>query len=145
MLHKIKKVNVHKAPVPYIIINQPIDMSEYDKLYEQWNNPSHNVWQIFLEKSKVEVVLKNKLNSSAHRNQKEFVGYWFFQQRTDRRSVHIELGEKKIEYKSNCLLIIDSEKQFSVINKGAKLPDLLNCVVYFNPNQQNKIKEFLSL
>ena len=145
MLDKIKKVNVHTAPVPYIIINQPIDLSEYDKLYEQWNNPSHNVWQTFLEKFKVEVVLRNKLKSSAHRNQKEFVGYWFFQQRTDRRSVHIDLGEKTIEYKSNCLLIIDSKKQFSVINKGAKLPDLLNCVVYFNPNQQNKIKEFLSL
>ena len=77
--------------------------------------------------------------------QKEYVGYWFFQQRTDKRSIHIQFKETKIEYCANRLLVLDSEQTFSVINKGAKLPNTLNCIVYFNSIEQNKIKEFLSL
>ena len=145
MLDKIKKVNVHLTPIPHIIINQPIDLSEYDKLYEQWNNPNHTVWQTFLKKFNVKVVLQNKLKSSALRDNKEFIGYWFFRQRTDRRSVYIDLNKKKIEYKSNCLLIVDSKENFSLINKSFNMPDMLNCIVYFNKEQQTKIKECLSL
>ena len=145
MLDNIKKVNVYKESVPYIIINGPVDLKEYDSLYEQWNNPTHTVWTNFLNKHKIKVDLKNNLTANNQSKQKEYVGYWFFQQRTDKRSIHIQFGETKIEYCGNRLLILDSEQTFSVINKGAKLPNTLNCVVYFNSAQQNKIKEFLSL
>ena len=145
MLDNIKKVNVYKESVPYIIINGPVDLKEYDSLYEQWNNPTHSVWTNFLNKHKIKVDLKNNLTANNQSQQKEYVGYWFFQQRTDKRSIHIQFKETKIEYCANRLLVLDSEQTFSVINKGAKLPNTLNCVVYFNFNQQNKIKEFLSL
>jgi len=145
MLDKIKKTNIHKESIPYIVINGTVDLKEYDSLYEQWNNPSHTVWTNFLNKHKIKVDLKNNLTANNQSQQKEYIGYWFFQQRTDRRSIHIQFGEIKIEYCANRLLILDSEQTFSVINKGAKLPNTLNCVVYFNLIQQNKIKEFLSL
>jgi hypothetical protein len=58
MLDKIKKTNIHKEPIPYIIINSPIDLKEYDSLYEQWNNPSHQVWTNFFNKHKIKVDLK---------------------------------------------------------------------------------------
>jgi hypothetical protein len=90
------------------------------------------VWTNFLNKHKIKVDLKNNLTANNQSKQKEFVGYWFFQQRTDRRSIHIQFNETKIEYCANRLLIINSEQTFSVINKGAKLPNTLNCVVYFN-------------
>ena len=145
MLGNIKKTNIHKEPIPYIIINGPVDLKDYDSLYEQWNNPTHSVWTNFLNKHKVKLNLKNSLTSSNQSKQKEYVGYWFFQQRTDKRSIHIKFGETKIEYCANRLLILDSEQTFIVINKGAKLPNTLNCIVYFDLDQQNKIKEFLSL
>ena len=145
MLEKIKKINIHKEPVPHIIINGPIDLKEYDGLYEQWNNLTHQVWTNFLNKHKVKVSLKNNLTFTNQIKQKGYIGYWFFQQRTDRRNIRIQLGEIKIGYESNRLLILDSEQTFSVINKGAKLPNTLNCIVYFNSDQQNKIKEYLSL
>ena len=145
MLDNIKKINIHKEPIPYIIINGPVDLKDYDSLYEQWNNPTHSVWTNFLNKHKVKVILKNNLTPNNQSKQKEYVGYWFFQQRTDKRSIHIKFGETKIEYCANRLLILDSEQTFIVINKGAKLPNTLNCIVYFDLDQQNKIKEFLSL
>ena len=145
MLSKIKKNNIHQSPVPYIVINDPIDLKRYDALYEQWNNPSHETWKKFLKEHNVEIILKNKLKSITHQAQNEFVGYWFFRQRTDRRSIHICFNEIKIEYKANRLLILKAEQKFSVINKSLEMPDMLNCVVYFSTNQQNKIKEFLSL
>jgi hypothetical protein len=145
MLDKIKKINIHKEPIPYIIINGPVDLKDYDSLYEQWNNPIHQVWTNFLNKHKITVDLKNNLTSNNQSQQKEYVGYWFFQQRTDKRSIHIQVGETKIEYTANRLLILESEQTFSLINKGAKLPNTLNCIVYFNSIQQNKIKEHLSL
>jgi hypothetical protein len=145
MLDKIKKTNIHKESIPYIIINGPVDLKEYDSLYEQWNNPSHQVWTNFLNKHKIKVDLKNNLTANNQSKQKEYVGYWFFQQRTDRRDIRVQFGETKIAYESNRLLILDSAQTFSVINKGAKLPNTLNCIVYFNSIQQNKIKEHLSL
>ena len=145
MLGNIRKTNVHKEPIPYIIINGPVDLKDYDSLYEQWNNPTHTVWTNFLNKHKIKVDLKNNLTANNQSKQKEYVGYWFFQQRADKRSIHIQFEETKIEYRANRLLILDSEQTFSVINKGAKLPNTLNCIVYFNTIQQNKIKEFLSL
>ena len=145
MLDNIKKINIHKEPVPYIIINSPVDLKEYDGLYEQWNNPAHIVWTKFIEKYKIKMDLKNNLTANNQSEQKEYIGYWFFQQRTDRRDIRVQFGEIKIGYESNRLLIIDSEQSFTVINNGVKMPDILTCIVYFNSVQQNKIKEYLSL
>ena len=145
MLDNVKKINIHKELIPYIIINGPVDLKDYDELYEQWNNPTHSVWTNFLNKHKVKVNLKNNLTSNNQSKQKEYVGYWFFQQRTDRRDIRIQFGDIKVGYAPNRLLILDSKQTFTVINKGAKLPNTLNCIVYFNSNQQKKIKEVLGL
>jgi hypothetical protein len=98
------------------------------------------VWTNFLNKHKIKVDLKNNLTANNQSKQKEYVGYWFFQQRTDKRSIHIQFGETKIEYCANRLLILDSEQTFSVINKGAKLPNTLNCIVYFNLINKIRLK-----
>jgi len=145
MLEKLLKINVFQKPCKHIIINHPIPMLDYDHLYEQWNNLTHTVWQKFLKKYQVEVICKNELKPTAHRGKKEFVGYWFFKQRTDRRYVKVKLLDKRIEYTPNVLLILDSEQVFKTTMKNYPMPDMLTCLVYFNHNQQNKIKEYLSL
>jgi len=80
MLENLKTTNVHKDAIPYMIINDVIDVKEYDKLYEQWNNPDHVLWEIFLKKFNVKVVLQSKVQSIGPfgGEEKEYVGYWFF-------------------------------------------------------------------
>jgi hypothetical protein len=76
-------------------------------LYEQWNNPTHSVWTNFLNKHKVKVNLKNSLTSNNQSKQKEYVGYWFFQQRTDRRDLYtFSLEKQKLNTAPNRLLIL---------------------------------------
>ena len=145
MLNNIKKFKIYQEPCKHIIISHPIPMLDYDHLYEQWNNLNHTTWKSFLSKYQIDIIFKNKLEASAHRGKKELIGYWFFKQRSDRRSISINLLNKKIDYLPNVLLILDSQQSFKTINKNYLLPDMLTCIIYFNNKQQDIIKESLSL
>ena len=139
MLNKIKRINVYRSANPYIYLNQPIDTKLYDGLYEQWDRPSHKRWQDFFDVHKVNVTFYEVLKPHKHSINDKYVGYWFFKQRTDRRSIICNLGHASVEYKSNSLLIIDAKKTFDVVNKGQRMPAMLNCFVRFNEQQQEKL------
>ena len=140
MFDNIKHGNIHKD-TSHIVINTPVPTKEYDNLYEQWNDPKHTIWTSFLKKQNIEVKLQNYLKATAHRNKKEYVGYWFFRQRTDKRAIHINFSNTNVKYYYNVLFICDSEQQFSVKKQEIDLPEMLTCIVYFN--DQRRLKELL--
>ena len=143
MLDKIISTNIHTAPVRHIIINQPIDQKRYDHLYEQWLNPDHDVWQDFVAEQQIQLEQQDELAPTRGKN--EFVGYWFFTQRSDQRGVHVQLIGKHIPYRANTLLIIKSNQTFKIINTKGNMPSMFNCVVHFNQDQEQKIRELLGL
>ena len=50
---KLRKPHYHKEPVEYIYATAIFDLKEYDSLYENQNDLSHQVWQNFDTKYKV--------------------------------------------------------------------------------------------
>ena len=142
MLEKIIDTNIKKT---YFIVNKPIDMKLYDNLYEQWYNTNHKVWNDFRALHNVETFNSEVLLPKAYRQKDEYVGYWFFKQRTDRRAVHIEIEEINIPYRPNSMIVINAKDNFKLINNEGPLPEMLTCFVYFNAQDQKKIKGLLSL
>jgi hypothetical protein len=140
MLKKILDSNIKKT---YIIINQPVDNKIYDDLYEQFFDEEHSVWKKFREVNSVETINKEKLSSTANRNKDEYVGYWFFKQRTDNRSTHIQINGKNHPYRPNCMIIMHAGDKFKVINTEGPRPEMLVSFVYFREQDQKKIKELL--
>lgn len=139
MLDKIKRTNVYRSANPYIYVNQPIDTKLYDGLYEQWDRPTHKRWQDFFDVYKVKVTFNEVLKQHKNDTDEKYVGYWFFKQRTDRRSISLNLGHASVEYKPNALLIVNAKKTFDVVNKGQRMPAMLNCFIRFNEQQQERL------
>ena len=50
---EIKKSHYHKEPVEHILSPAIFNLKEYDILYENQNNLSHQVWQDFDTKYKI--------------------------------------------------------------------------------------------
>ena len=142
MLNKILDDNIKSS---YIVINGPIENKVYDDLYEQFYNEQHQVWQKFRQTYNIETLNSELLESNAHRNKDEYVGYWFFKQRSDNRSIHIEIAGQKLPYRPNTIVIMNSKDSFKVVNTQGDRPEMLVCFVYFNQTDQKKIKELLSL
>ena len=109
MLHKISDDNIKES---YIVINGPIENKLYDHLYEQFYNEHHEVWQKLRQTYNIETLNLEQLEPNAHRNKDEYVGYWFFKQRTDNRSIHIKIGEKNLPYRPNTIVIMNSKDSF---------------------------------
>jgi len=142
MLHKILDDNIKES---YIVINGPIENKIYDNLYEQFYNEQHEVWQKFRQTYDIETSNSEQLQPNAHRNKDEYVGYWFFKQRTDNRTIFIKIGKKNLPYRPNSIVIMNSKDSFELINTQGDKPEMLVCFVYFNETDQKKIKELLSL
>ena len=142
MLHKILNDNIKES---YIVINGPIDNKEYDNLYEQFYNEQHVVWQKVRKNYNIETRNSEQLQPAAYRNKDEYVGYWFFKQRTDRRTIHIKIGKQDLTYRPNTIVIMNSNDSFELINNEGDKPEMLVCFVYFDETDQKKIKELLSL
>ena len=49
---KLRKPHYHEEPVEYIYARAIFDLKEYDSLYENQNDLSHQVWQDFDAKYK---------------------------------------------------------------------------------------------
>lgn len=140
MLEKVLDTNIKKS---YIIINGPVDGKLYDHLYEQFYNEQHEVWHKFRKTYNLETVNSEILQPNAYRNKDEYVGYWFFKQRTDNRSVHIKIEDKNLPYRPNTIIIMNAKDSFELINNQGDKPEMLTCFVYFSDADQKKIKELL--
>ena len=106
---KLRKPHYHKEPVEYIYATAIFDLKEYDSLYENQNDLSHQVWQEFDAKYKTGYEFLQDIKDL--NLNKEVICLWFFKDRGDKDAGNdIELNGKIIRYFSNTFLITESKK-----------------------------------
>ena len=117
---KIKKSYYYKEPVEHILAPAIFDLKEYDILYENQNNLSHQVWQDFDIKYKIGFEFFKDLRE--FNKDKEVICLWFFKDRDDRKTGNdIDLEGKIIKYRPNTFLITRS-KNIKIIERKVPLP-----------------------
>ena len=106
---KLRKTHYHEEPVEHILATAIFSLKEYDSLYENQNNLSHQVWQEFDTKYKVGYEFLQDIKDVSLN--KEVICLWFFKDRSDRDAgVDIDLSGKLITYDTNTFLITKSKK-----------------------------------
>ena len=146
----ISKAERNKSPVPHIYTKTLVPREVYDRLYEQWGNIQHPNWQKFCNEMGVQIYFHNDFTRMLTPKQgNTYIGYWFFQQRTDKsKGGEVELtdgvNKKLLSYWDNTMFIIESNKHFTVHDRKHKLPERLFCEMYFNNSITEKFKKWLS-
>ncbi len=146
----IPKVDCNKNPIPHIWSSTLVRRDVYDRLYEQWNNIEHKHWQTFINDMCIEVYFHDDFNAMLiPKKDSKFIGYWFFQQRTDKsKGGEIELtnesNKKVLSYWHNTILIIESNKSFRVLPRKHQLPHRPFCELYFDESTNEKIRKLLA-
>jgi len=146
----IPKVDCFKTPMPYIWSSTLVRRDVYDRLYEQWKNIEHPHWTNFIYEMCVEVYFHNDFTHMlTPKKNNEYIGYWFFQQRTDKsKGGEVELtngtNKKTLSYWHNTMLILETEKNFTVLPRKHELPQRPFCELYFDKTTNEKIKRLLS-
>ena len=106
---KIKKSYYYKEPVEHILAPALYNIDEYDSLYRNQNNLSHQVWQEFDTKYKTGYEFLQDIQDL--NLNKEVICLWFFKDRNDKDAgVDIDLSGKLITYFQNTFLITESKK-----------------------------------
>ena len=117
---KIKKSHYYKEPVEHILAPAIFNLDEYDSLYENQNNLSHQVWQDFDTKYKIGFEFFKDLRE--FNKDKEVICLWFFKERSDSsKNNAIELKGKNIIYSPNTFFITKS-KNIKISDKGKRWP-----------------------
>ena len=112
---KLKTNHFFKEPVEHIYTSTVYDIKDYDKLYENQNFLSHQVWQEFDKKYKTGFQLFDDIRDIDIN--REIICVWFFKDRNDRSGGEdILLKDKKIKYQPNTFLITKS-KDIKIIDK----------------------------
>ena len=112
---KLKANHFFKEPVEHVYTSTVNDIKDYDKLYENQNNLTHQVWQEFDKKYKTGFQLFDDIREID--TNREVICVWFFKDRNDRSGGEdILLKDKKIKYQPNTFLITKS-KDIKIIDK----------------------------
>ena len=134
---KIKKSYYYKEPVEHILAPAIFNLKEYDILYENQNNLSHQVWQDFDTKYKIGFEFFKDLRE--FNKNKEVICLWFFKERNDRKTGNdIDLEGKIIKYKPNTFLITRS-KNIKIIKRKSVLPNRPVLQLDLSIKEYNKI------
>ena len=134
---KIKKSYYYKEPVEHILAPALYNIDEYDSLYRNQNNLSHQVWQDFDTKYKIGFEFFKDLRE--FNKDKEVICLWFFKDRDDRKTGNdIDLEGKIIKYKPNTFLITRS-KNIKIIERKSVLPNRPVLQLDLNIEEYNKI------
>lgn len=105
---KLKPNHFFKKPIEHFYASSLFDMLEYDKLYENQNNFSHEVWQEFDKKYKTGFQFYDDIRELD--TNKEVICLWFFKERSDfSAGEDILLEDKIITYFQNSFLITKSK------------------------------------
>ena len=134
---KIKKSYYYKEPVEHILAPAIFNLDEYDSLYENQNDLSHQVWQDFDIKYKKGFEFFKDLRE--FNKDKEVICLWFFKDRDDRKTGNdIDLEGKIIKYKPNTFLITRS-KNIKIIERKSVLPNRPVLQLDLSIKEYNKI------
>ena len=135
---KLRKPHYHKEPVEYIYATAIFDLKEYDSLYENQNNLSHQVWQDFDAKYKTGYEFLQDIQDLNLK--KEVICLWFFKDRSDKDAgVDIDLSGKLITYYPNTFLITKSKKLKILKRKKNFAPGRPAIQIDLNTKQFDKI------
>jgi hypothetical protein len=116
----IKQSYYYKEPVEYILAPAIFNLEEYDNLYRNQNDLSHQIWQDFDIRYKIGFEFFKDLRE--FNKDKEVICLWFFKDRDDRKTGNdIDLEGKIIKYKPNTFLITRS-KNIKIIERKVPLP-----------------------
>ena len=134
---KIKKSYYYKEPVEHILAPAIFNLDEYDSLYRNQNDLSHQVWQDFDIKYKKGFEFFKDLRE--FNKDKEVICLWFFKDRDDRKTGNdIDLEGKIIKYKPNTFLITRS-KNIKIIERKVPLPNRPVLQLDLSIKEYNKI------
>ena len=134
---KIKKSYYYKEPVEHILAPAIFNLDEYDSLYRNQNDLSHQVWQDFDAKYKIGFEFFKDLRE--FNKDKEVICLWFFKDRDDRKTGNdIDLEGKIIKYKPNTFLITRS-KNIKIIERKVPLPNRPVLQLDLSIKEYNKI------
>ena len=117
---KLQQTHLFQVPLEHIYASNIFDEKEYDKLYENQNNPDHKVWQDFDTKHKIGFEFFKDLRK--FNKDKEVICLWFFKERSDNsKNNAIELEGKNIMYSPNTFFITKS-KNIKINDAGKQWP-----------------------
>ena len=134
---KIKKSYYYKEPVEHILAPALYNIDEYDSLYRNQNNLSHQVWQDFDTKYKIGFEFFKDLRE--FNKDKEVICLCFFKDRDDKKTGNdVDLEGKIIKYKPNTFLITRS-KNIKIIERKSVLPNRPVLQLDLNIEEYNKI------
>lgn len=111
---KLKKTHLYQDPIEHIYASNIFDIKEYDKLYENQNNPNHKVWKDFQTTYNFKKIrFFNDLNDV--KLDETILCLWFFKDRNDRnKGKDIKIKDKTIRYLPNTFFILYNSCQNNI-------------------------------
>ena len=111
---KLKKTHLYQDPIEHIYASNIFDIKEYDKLYENQNNPNHKVWKDFQTTYNFKKIrFFNDLNNVEL--DETILCLWFFKDRSDRnKGKDIKIKDKTILYLPNTFFILYNSCQNNI-------------------------------
>ena len=111
---KLKKTHLYQDPIEHIYASDIFDIKEYDKLYENQNNPNHKVWKDFQTTYNFKKIrFFNDLNNVEL--DETILCLWFFKDRSDRnKGKDIKIKDKTILYLPNTFFILYNSCQNNI-------------------------------
>ena len=139
---KLKPQHYFKEPVEHILATAIFSVEEYDNLYENQNNLSHQIWQDIDTKYKIGFEFFKDLRE--FNKNKEVICLWFFKERSDNsKNNDIELEGKNIVYSPNTFFITKS-KNIKINDAGKQWPYRPVLQLDLSIKEYNKIIKIIS-
>lgn len=114
---KLKPNHYFNNPGEYIYTSTIFDLKEYDKLYENQKNLSHQSWKDFYQKYKTRFKLRENFKEVDFSG--KIICLWFFKERSNSTASYVQLNGKNLRYSPNTFLITP-EKDISFIETKRK-------------------------
>lgn len=107
---KILKDNIFTNP-PHIYKEEAFDKIDIDKVYENWNDPTHYRWNEFFKKYNLKLLDKvENTEFYQYKGDEKLIGFIFFKDRADSRNIKVTFNNAVRPYKLNSLLIVPASQ-----------------------------------
>ena len=134
LFQKLKKTHLYQDPIEHIYASDIFDIKEYDKLYENQNNPNHKVWKDFQTTYNFKKIrFFNDLNDV--KLDETILCLWFFKDRSDRnKGKDIKIKDKTILYLPNTFFILynSCQNNIKILKRDTMVPTRPCLQLYFD-------------
>ena len=134
LFQKLKKTHLYQDPIEHIYASNIFDIKEYDKLYENQNNPNHKVWKDFQTTYNFKKIrFFNDLNNVEL--DETILCLWFFKDRSDRnKGKDIKIKDKTILYLPNTFFILynSCQNNIKILKRDTMVPTRPCLQLYFD-------------